>query len=141
MESIKYLRLKQVVVISTIMLIFSLLIVVPVQALIEGVSLSNWPLVYRKFLVICSPIYLSAIALAWLFCELYRTRISRIISALMFGALSPVIFFITLSLFMSVFVGVTIHGLNSPEGIQNLFFLYLLFGSLSFAIYWGASDA
>jgi hypothetical protein len=58
--------------------------------------------------------------MAWVFCELYASNLSRIKAAFTFGVISPFVFTLMLTLVAMAKGNDFLSGINTPQGLENI---------------------
>ncbi len=133
----KYAHLAAVTLIAGAM--FLSLLIVPLVIIDTPLSFNQLLSVYTKYFVLGGTLFLTAVSMAWLFCELNSFKISRVAAAILFGLICPILFLTVLGLILWVIQGIFLKGITDPQGMKNVIFIYLIFAPLTSYIYWYAS--
>lgn len=135
----KYYPLSQTVAISLWLMITSIFIVMPIMLFYQGVPLSEWGSPLGKLALVGGLLAGTAIFMAWLFCELYASKIKRLASALIYAVVCPALFLCILGFALLIQQGSFLNGIADPKGKENLVFLLVMLSPICFAIYWSGS--
>jgi hypothetical protein len=137
----KYIPLKMVLFPSLAMFLAVIVLVMPVTLFAKGVPFQSWGPAFTSISLWGFTMVGFFSFMAWIFCELLASTISRIKSALLFGIVSPVAFIGILTLAAFFDGNNFLAGLDTEKGIKNMLILSgcsFLFGVI---IYWQSTKS
>ncbi len=135
----RYLAFSLVTYTSIVLLLCSCLLIVPLVLLINLTPFSGWLPVVLKVFWVGGALAMAASLVSLLFCYLVTKKLNKYLSALLFGLSVPSLFLVTISISLWLSKGAVLHGLDTPEGLNNLLFTYILFGGLGFYLFLSTS--
>lgn len=111
----------------------------PVTLLYQGIPFSSWLHPLGTLASVGGILSGMAIFMAWLYCELYASKLNRSVSALVYSTVCPIIFICVLGFVMLIKQGVFLSGISDSEGKKELFLILTIFAPVCFSIYWSGS--
>lgn len=132
----KHVPLAFAVVYSVYLFAAFAIIGLPIISLVKGVPLAAWPHVYATTSAVFVPIALASCVMAYLFGRLAYSELALPVCILLFGAAMPIVVVGFLSIPGQILHGSFWKGIGTPDGVENVVFLFLLFGFIGALLYW-----
>lgn len=120
----KYLPLKKISFIAAAIFFASTFVALPVVLLLKSVPFGDWLIAFKSYLPVSSVLLLTAILIAWLYCELVYLNLNPTITLILFGLVSPLVFFILLGVSVQIAHGNFFDGIATKKGIEKFMLIY-----------------
>ncbi|QBF81651.1 hypothetical protein EXU30_02295 [Shewanella maritima] len=132
----KYIPLKLVLFPALAMFGVLLFPIMPITLYLKDVPFQNWPSAFLMLSLIGVAMTSIFSFMAWIFCELCASKLSRITSAICFGIISPLVLIGTLTLVAMVKGNNFLEDINTPQGLENVLILSVSSFIISVVIFW-----